>query len=72
MDKLDVEVLESWVETMVEVAHKQVIDSLPELFKDDLTNVNLIWEIIQRYQEIDEEVAKRKAFAKNLKLNGID
>ena len=55
MDTWDEEVVERWVETISKEAHKQVADSLPKLFKDDPTNLNLILEIIWRNQDTAKE-----------------
>ena len=62
MDNWDKYVVDSWVETILEAAYKQVVDSLPELLKDDPTYLNRILGIIHRNQEMAEEVATKERY----------
>ena len=55
---------DTWIEIILKAAHKWVIDSLPALFKNYPTNLNLMLKINQSYQEIDNKVTpKQKAYA---------
>ena len=47
MDTLNEYVVYDWDETYAEAAHKHVVDSLPELFKDDPTTLSKILEVTQ-------------------------
>ena len=53
-------VIYHWDELYVVAPYKQVIDSLPELLKDDPTNLIPIQEIIRRNPETAGEVAVKK------------